>query len=60
MQTIPERVTRDDHLVPLQVTPSAFSGLIGLGRRDTTPPDGIYARMWGAATHDLATASTAR
>lgn len=40
---------------PLQVTPSAFSGLAGLGRRDTTPPDGIYARMWGAATHDLAT-----
>ena len=41
--------------IPLQVTPSAFSGLIGLGRRDTTPPDGIYARMWGAASHDLAT-----
>ena len=41
--------------VPLEVTPSAFSGLIGLGRRDTTPPDGIYARMWGAATHDFAT-----
>jgi hypothetical protein len=41
--------------IPLQVTPSAFSGLIGLGRRDTTPPDGIYARMWGAATRDLAT-----
>jgi hypothetical protein len=41
--------------IPLQVTPSAFAGRIGLGRRDTTPPDGIYARMWGAATHDLAT-----
>ena len=41
--------------IPLQVTPSAFSGLIGCGRRDTTPPDGIYARMWGAASHDLAT-----
>ena len=41
--------------IPLQVTPSAFSGLIGVGRRDTTPPDGIYARMWGAASHDLAT-----
>ena len=40
--------------IPLEVTPSAFSGLIGLGRRDTTPPDGIYARMWGAATHDFA------
>ena len=41
--------------IPLQVAPSAFAGRIGLGRRDTTPPDGIYARMWGAATHDLAT-----
>ena len=40
--------------VPLEVQPSAFSGLIGLGRRDTTPPDGIYARMWGAASHDFA------
>src|SRR3954470_7475921 len=40
--------------VPLEVAPSAFSGLIGLARRDTTPPAGIYARMWGAATHDFA------
>jgi hypothetical protein len=40
--------------VPLEVAPSAFSGLFGLGRRDTTPPEGIYARMWGAATHDFA------
>src|SRR3954447_16666776 len=40
--------------IPLEVAPSAFSGLIGLGRRDTTPPAGIYARMWGAATHDFA------
>jgi len=40
--------------VPLEVAPSAFSGLAGLGRRVTTPPDGIYARMWGAATHDFA------
>lgn len=41
--------------IPLQVEPSGFAGRIGFGRRDTTPPDGIYARMWGAATHDLAT-----
>ena len=41
--------------IPLQVAPSAYSGLIGCGRRDTTPPDGIYARMWGAATNDVAT-----
>jgi hypothetical protein len=40
--------------VPLEVAPSAFSGLMGVGRRDTTPPGGIYARMWGAATHDFA------
>ena len=40
--------------VPLEVAPSAFAGLIGLARRDTTPPTGIYARMWGAATWDFA------
>ena len=40
--------------VPLQVRPSAFAGRVGLARRDTTPPEGIYARMWGAASHDLA------
>ena len=28
---------------------------IGVGRRDITPPVGIYHRMWGAATHDRAT-----
>ena len=49
VQTIP------DTAVPLEVAPSAFAGLLGVARRDTTPPDGIYARMWGAATHDLAT-----
>ena len=40
--------------IPQEVTPSAFAGLIGAGRRDITPPIGIYARMWGAATHDRA------
>jgi len=40
--------------IPLEVAPSAFAGHIGVGRRDTTPPAGIYARMWGAATHDFA------
>ncbi len=40
--------------VPLQVIPSAYAGLMGVSRRDTTPPEGIYARMWGASTHDLA------
>jgi hypothetical protein len=36
------------------VAPHAFAGLIGVARRDTTPPVGIYARMWGAASHDVA------
>ena len=39
---------------PLEVAPSAFAGLMGCARRDTTPPVGIYARMWGAAAHDVA------
>jgi hypothetical protein len=26
----------------------------GVARRDVTPPVGIYARSWGAATHDIA------
>ena len=41
-------------VIPLEVAPSAYAGLIGVARRDTTPPAGIYARMWGAATHDRA------
>lgn len=31
-----------------------FNGLIGVARRDITPPPGIYARNWGAAAQDLA------
>ena len=31
-----------------------FTGWIGVGREDITPPVGIYARNWGAATHDVA------
>ena len=26
----------------------------GVARRDVTPPAGIYARSWGAATHEIA------
>ncbi len=33
-----------------------FSGYVGLGRADITPPPGIYARSWGSSTHDVATA----
>ncbi|MBS0198241.1 MAG: hypothetical protein JSR77_15920 [Planctomycetes bacterium] len=32
----------------------AFEGLMGVGRRDVTPPPGIYARNWGAAAQDIA------
>lgn len=38
----------------LSFAPPAFAGLIGVGREDITPPVGIYARNWGAATHDVA------
>jgi hypothetical protein len=31
-----------------------FTGLIGVGREEITPPAGIYARNWGAAQHDAA------
>ena len=31
-----------------------FRGRIGLARADITPPEGIYARLWGSATHDVA------
>jgi hypothetical protein len=33
---------------------SGFRGFIGVAREDITPPIGIYARSWGAATHDVA------
>lgn len=33
---------------------SAFTGLIGVAQEDITPPVGIYARNWGAATHEVA------
>lgn len=32
-----------------------FHGRIGVARREITPPVGIYSRMWGSATHDIAT-----
>ena len=35
-------------------TTSTTRCLFGVARRDVTPPVGIYARSWGAATHDAA------
>ena len=32
----------------LCVEPFGFNGIIGVARRDITPPVGIYARQWGA------------
>lgn len=32
----------------------SFAGVIGVARRDITPPTGIYARNWGAAPADTA------
>ncbi len=34
---------------------SVFKSNIGFGRRDITPPVGIYSRCWGAAEFDCAT-----
>jgi hypothetical protein len=31
-----------------------FRGRVGLAREVITPPPGIYARLWGSATHDIA------
>lgn len=46
------------HAVELQLTPPAFSGIVGFGRRDITPPVGICATGgWGASTHDRADAT---
>jgi hypothetical protein len=35
-------------------TQSTFHGHMGVAREDITPPIGIYAKNWGAATHDVA------
>ena len=35
---------------------ASFYGRIGIARTDITPPVGIYARNWGAASGDVATA----
>src|SRR5215510_12430491 len=35
---------------------ASFTGRIGIARTEITPPVGIYARNWGAAKHDAASA----
>lgn len=37
-----------------RVCPPSARVAVGVGRRDITPPVGIYARHWGAAAHDVA------
>jgi hypothetical protein len=32
---------------------SEFAGRIGVAREAITPPQGIYARLWGSAKHDI-------
>src|SRR4051794_9458037 len=36
------------------IRPPSWSGLVGAARRDVTPPEGIYFKMWGAATYETA------
>jgi hypothetical protein len=36
------------------IASSSFRGIIGVARRDITPPIGIHMRNWAAATHEVA------
>lgn len=36
-----------------EVIPYEGQALIGISRREITPPAGIYGRMWGASNHDI-------
>lgn len=46
--------TTKSNTTPLEFFHNGFSGQIGVAQQDITPPIGIYARNWGAATHDVA------
>ena len=39
-------------MTSLEVTPFEGQALIGINKREITPPFGIYGRMWGASNHD--------
>jgi hypothetical protein len=47
-------MTVTETITPYAFAHAGFSGRIGTARADITPPIGIYARNWGAATHDTA------
>lgn len=36
------------------LTQTEFAGLIGVARTTINPPEGMFARTWGSATHDIA------
>ncbi|MGX5819769.1 hypothetical protein ACWKWU_16350 [Chitinophaga lutea] len=40
--------------MPTAYRQPSFAGLIGVARKDITPPVGIFARNWGAARHETA------
>lgn len=40
-------------MIPAPFRHPAFAGYFGVSRKDITPPDGIYARHWGAARTDI-------
>jgi hypothetical protein len=39
---------------PMSLSHPEFHGRIGFARSTITPPPGIYSRLWGSATHDVA------
>lgn len=47
-------MTPPDQHRPPDVRPPSVGAIIGVAKRDVTPPVGIYARQWGAASHDVA------
>ena len=50
---IPEQDMANEHGIP-PLTQNEFRGRIGVARADISPPDGMFARTWGSAVHDIA------